>query len=1395
MPDTPAQETLDPNAFESRLQSLEAAWQTWRPGEPIPRWQEYVPAEGASGTRPELFYLVQLDIECRIRAGLPALLAEGYFAHPRLMQEDARFHPGQQVELIYWEYQQRWKHGRPARREEYEAAFPQHAKAIRQLKPRLQCPRCQKIVPLDETYQTFVCPVCGPSSISPVTAPPFGPQTSPRTIPTTELDLRGYTLSESLGKGGMGEVYRACDPALSRDLAIKVIRADYHNHPVIERRFLREARITGSLQHPSIVAVHNLGRLPDGRLHYTMRLVRGRTFADILKEEAGKPEHLPALLSTFEKICQAAAYAHSKHVIHRDLKPQNVMVGRFGEVQVMDWGLAKLMTADDPPAGTEETAKAGDSHIPLEPSDTPLDRTQGPGFGTPPYMSPEQALGEWHLVDERTDVFALGSILCEMLTTRPAYTGSGRFDVEERAKRGDLAETLQRLEQCSADASLIELCQQCLSPNPEDRPRDADAVVKRVARYQAEVRERLKQVEWERSEAQLKAGEERKRRRLAIVLSSILMIVFVTGAAISALFAVDARKQAGLAKTNAEAADDNAKRAEANEQLAKQTLDKVERTMIEGLIRPFGGETKSSGSLSGVNIGLSGGGFMGATAFSGGRGMVRETVSGFGFGGGVAGIGGLPGIGGSGALGGLAGSSGLGTGLRGMGQSRNLQPADLEAAEVEALSRLHELASDHVRIQFIEEGLRTVEKAPRLDRRAPWVIQAVVGLDANRRRQVTALLMRRLREPNVPDGIKEACVRLGLALGVDDPAFDELVSPIIVAAVVRCLKQNERDKLLERLQAFGDRLDASGAAQVVEAILTTMSQTNDPATFSQLSVALQAGSEKVDAAAAGKAAEALLTLLQRHTDPITLAALLPALRSFSAHLDAAAAGKAAEIVLANLRQTTDPMALYQLCLALQGLGERLDRATTGKAVETLLTAFRKASDPLALQALPWTLQVLSAHLDPAAAGKAAQTLLAILRKTTDPNLLWQLCLMLRAVAARLDATQGTAAAGKAAEVLLASLRQTTDPTAVHIHTLALQALSSHLDAARAGKAVEALLATLGDSTQPWVFFALSGAMLALGGHLDATTAGKAAETVLALLRKSPNAASMQQLCQALVVLCERVEAARGAALAAQATELILANLGNPNDPLVVLAHFQRSAALEALSGHLDAAAAGKAADTLLATLNKTSDPDTLFLSSRMLRAVRRRLDAARVKTATDSAAAILLNAMSRTNEPYYFVKLARELHLLAGHLDPAMARKVFEALPALVDTLYGPALLEEITLALLEWSGRLDEATAAATAQKSARALLTALGRGQSQQLDSGALARALRAVCHRLDTPELVVLMEHPLAAAAAQRVLLDALGQRTRRDFRNPWHFLEWSHANGVNLVSSSPPAGEAP
>lgn len=330
------------------------------------------------------------------------------------------------------------------------------------------------------------------------------------------LDLRDHVLLDTLGEGGMGLVYRSRDPALGRDLAVKIMRPHLCGNVEAESRFLREARLTGLLQHPGIVPVHNLGRLTDGRLFFTMKLVQGRTLHALLAEPSVQQG---TLLSAFVSVCQAVGYAHSKGVIHRDLKTANVMVGAFGEVQVMDWGLARSR------ATPEETVSI--SAGPADASAT----AAGSVLGTPAFMAPEQARGELDLVDERSDVFSLGVILCVILTGKLPYEGS-QSDVLRQARDAELAPALQRLNGCGADPELVALCKECLSPRREERPADAGQLSQRLTTWQEQVQARLRRAELEQAEALVRVQEERKRRRYAVALALTVLLLSALGAAV-----------------------------------------------------------------------------------------------------------------------------------------------------------------------------------------------------------------------------------------------------------------------------------------------------------------------------------------------------------------------------------------------------------------------------------------------------------------------------------------------------------------------------------------------------------------------------------------------------------------------------------------------------------------------------------------------------------------------------------------------------------------------------------------------------------------------------------------------------------------------------------------------
>ena len=378
-------------------------------------------------------------------------------------------------------------------------------------------------------------------------------------------------LFDPIGRGGMGVVHKGRDTDLGRDLAVKVLLERYRDHPAMIRRFVEEAQISGQLQHPGVVPVYEIGVLSDHRPYFAMKLIKGRTLAELLAGRSDAEDSLPRLLSIFEAVCQTVAYAHARGVIHRDLKPSNIMVGSFGEVQVMDWGVAKLLGErelldDQPPAagGVEETVIAtGRSRSGVS------DSRAGTVIGTPAYMAPEQARGHVESVDERVDVFALGSILCEILTGRPAYQGETSDEIEHRAALGDLADAHARLDACTGDAELVALARNSLAAEPVLRPRDARVVATRITEYRAGVREKLRAAELAAVEARARADEEtkrrgladqladealaraeleRRRRRLSLALAATVMSLILLCAGVAVVF-IQAR-QARLAKVD-----------------------------------------------------------------------------------------------------------------------------------------------------------------------------------------------------------------------------------------------------------------------------------------------------------------------------------------------------------------------------------------------------------------------------------------------------------------------------------------------------------------------------------------------------------------------------------------------------------------------------------------------------------------------------------------------------------------------------------------------------------------------------------------------------------------------------------------------------------------------------
>lgn len=330
-----------------------------------------------------------------------------------------------------------------------------------------------------------------------------------------------YRFMAEIGRGGVGVVYRGRDQDLGRDVAMKVLRPEHANRQEILDRFVEEAQIGGQLQHPGIVPVYEMGLQHGDQPYFAMKLVKGETLADLLERRSEPGQERRRFLGYFEQICQTMAYAHAKQVVHRDLKPQNVMVGSFGEVQVVDWGLAKVLKDDGKDeAHAARTPSASEIATVRSSPDHESQSLVGSMMGTPEYMPPEQAHGDVERMDQRSDVFGLGAVLCEVLTGRPPYTIE-HGDLIVQAARAALEPAFERLEGCGADETLIELTRQCLAPAREARPNSAQEVADVMAEYLSAVEERAR-------DAKVKAAAARVRARATLALSIVILLLLAT---------------------------------------------------------------------------------------------------------------------------------------------------------------------------------------------------------------------------------------------------------------------------------------------------------------------------------------------------------------------------------------------------------------------------------------------------------------------------------------------------------------------------------------------------------------------------------------------------------------------------------------------------------------------------------------------------------------------------------------------------------------------------------------------------------------------------------------------------------------------------------------------------
>jgi tetratricopeptide (TPR) repeat protein len=327
-------------------------------------------------------------------------------------------------------------------------------------------------------------------------------------------------------RGGLGEVFRATDPQLHRTVAIKFLQERHSEDPDRRQRFLLEAEVTARLEHPGVVPVYGL-HAAGGRPAYAMRFIEGETFAEaIASYHAGPPDPIAfrRLLRAFHQVCQTVAYAHSRGVIHRDLKPANIMLGKFGETLVVDWGLAKVVGRPE----EARAAAAGETLIPSAADSGPGETLMGSAVGTPAYMSPEQAAGRWDVVAQASDIYGLGAVLYTVLAGKLPLEGANWPEMQQRIQQGDIP----RPRQAKPDVprALEAVCLKAMSLAPRDRYPSALGLAADVEHWLAD-----EPVAAYREPPAARARRWAKRHRTLVSAAAVLLVAAVVGLSVGAV--------------------------------------------------------------------------------------------------------------------------------------------------------------------------------------------------------------------------------------------------------------------------------------------------------------------------------------------------------------------------------------------------------------------------------------------------------------------------------------------------------------------------------------------------------------------------------------------------------------------------------------------------------------------------------------------------------------------------------------------------------------------------------------------------------------------------------------------------------------------------------------------
>jgi tetratricopeptide (TPR) repeat protein/tRNA A-37 threonylcarbamoyl transferase component Bud32 len=388
-------------------------------------------------------------------------------------------------------------------------------------------------------------------------------RTASYSVGTATSDGQRFRILRPHAQGGLGAVFVALDGELHREVALKQILAKHSDDPLSRQRFVQEAEITGGLEHPGIVPVYGLGTYADGRPYYAMRFIRGDSLKEAiehfhtdeaLKKDTGRRSlELRKLLRRFQDVCNAIEYAHSRGVLHRDIKPGNIIVGRHGETLLVDWGLAK------PLGSVEAGADSGErTLVPFSASGS-ASTLPGSALGTPAYMSPEQAEGDLERLGPRSDVYSLGATLYCLLTGKLPLEGDDIGALLRAAQRGEFLRPRQK--EPSIDKGLEAVCLKAMALNPEDRYVTPRMLAEDIERWMADEPVSV----WHEPLAR-RAQRWARRNRTAVAMAVVALVAGVAG--LGAVAGVQARANLMLRRAN-----DATRAALADTRAAKKATD------------------------------------------------------------------------------------------------------------------------------------------------------------------------------------------------------------------------------------------------------------------------------------------------------------------------------------------------------------------------------------------------------------------------------------------------------------------------------------------------------------------------------------------------------------------------------------------------------------------------------------------------------------------------------------------------------------------------------------------------------------------------------------------------------------------------------------------------------